>query len=81
MNSFLHNISETPIWVWGIIGATAFGYRTLRSMTKPENLNLAALCIDTFAGYMMCSMVPLLTPVIVIGIGYEDYCKRNTTKD
>ena len=70
-------IEETPLWVWGVVGALAFGYRSLRNSNKPTNLSLTSIGIDSCVGYAVCVTIPVFTPIAVIGIAYEDYHRRS----
>jgi hypothetical protein len=39
MENFWKTIEETPFWVYGAIGAAAFGYRAIRKSKDPKNLD------------------------------------------
>jgi hypothetical protein len=76
MEDIWNKIGETPVWVFGAIGALAFGYRAMRKSTEPHNLSLANMCLESCIGYAACATIPVVTPVVAIGIAYEDYCRR-----
>lgn len=76
MADFWNKIGDTPVWVFGALGALAFGYRAMRKSTEPHNLSLTNMGVESCVGYAVCAAIPIVTPVVVIGIGYEDYCRR-----
>ena len=80
MDDFFNKLGETPIWVFGALGAVALGYRAMRTQAEPQNLNLTSMGIESCIGYAVCAAVPVVTPIVVIGVGYEDYHRRTTQK-
>ena len=72
-SSIIEKIGDAPMWVWGAIGAIAFGYRTLRRDSKPHDVSLMNASVDACIGYAICASIPVITPVIVLGVGLEDW--------
>lgn len=76
MENVFNTIGETPIWVWGTLGALAFGYRAMRKSDQPHDLDLTHISLSSCIGYAVCASVPVVTPIVLGGVGYEDYYRR-----
>lgn len=67
--------------VGGLVGCTALSYHKLRSFKNPANIDLFDLTISSLIGYVIGSSLPVLTPVLVVGVLYEDYHRNKTNKN
>ncbi len=61
----------------GVIGGVALSYRELMRPPNKGYINFAVRCVCGWGiGAAACYNVPVLAPIIMIGVMYEDYQRR-----